>query len=206
MLLIAGRFDLGDWFAFEIENEPTPPPEEAHGARYPMHSLLDGREFASFHVDIGIGDPVTSPADILTTPPLLAFAEIPPTKIPCNQLTQHLAEKLHAYSRPYQNRDNSRVKDLVDILLITRENRIGAALPSRSIQSTFTFRQTHPPVPSIFPEPPSSWAVHYRKLAGEVGLSGLDLQAGFNEASQFFNPILSGKDAGEWNPERLDSD
>ena len=201
MLSMAGRIDLGDWFAFEIDSQPTPLPEEARSVRYPIHSLLDGREFESFHVDIAVVDPVISPADVLMTPPILAFAEIPPTSIPCYPLPQHLAEKVHAYSRLYIDRENSRVKDLVDILLIAQENRLDAGLLYRSIQETFAVRQTHP-LPSILPEPPSSWSLPYRKLAGEVGLSEDDLEAGFAKASRFINPILTGQDSGKWDPER----
>ena len=201
MLSTAGRIDLEDWFTFEIENEPAPLPEEAHGARYTVRSLLDGRSFELFHVDIGIGDPVTSPADILNTPEILAFAEISPTLIPCYPLTQHLAEKLHAYTRPHLSGENSRVKDLVDILLISQEKRIDASLLSKSIRETFSSRITHP-IPITLPEPPLDWVIPYRKLSAEVGMGSLDLQMGFAEASLFINPILSGQAAGEWNPKR----
>jgi len=59
-----------------------------------------GRVFESFHVDIGSGDLVIEPAESLTMPTLLAFAGIPPATIPCYPLSQHLAEKVHAYVRP----------------------------------------------------------------------------------------------------------
>jgi hypothetical protein len=200
LLSMAGRIDLGDWFTFEINNQPDPLPEETHGARYSVRSILDSRAFELFHVDIGIGDPVTSPADILTTPPILAFAEISPTLIPCYPLTQHLAEKVHAYTRQHPSGESSRVKDLVDILLIIQDNRIEAGLLGQSIQETFAVRKTHP-LPVELPEPPPEWVQPYRKFAAEVGLRSSDLQTGFVEASHFINPILSGRDSGIWHPE-----
>jgi arylamine N-acetyltransferase len=70
------------------------------GLRFPVRGLLDGRRFETFHVDVGWGDPVVEPAETLTTPPLLAFAAIPPTAVPCYPLTQQVAEKVHAYTQP----------------------------------------------------------------------------------------------------------
>ncbi len=107
--------DLKDWFEFEIAPSASPA-VPGGGTRLAVTSRLDSRAFERFHVDIGSGDPVLEPADPITTPPLLEFAGLPPTQIRCYPLTQQIAEKLHAYTRPRQHGDNSRVKDLVDFL------------------------------------------------------------------------------------------
>ncbi|MCJ7677349.1 MAG: nucleotidyl transferase AbiEii/AbiGii toxin family protein [Anaerolineales bacterium] len=62
----AASVDLGDWFAFEIA-EATPAPEHTQATvrRFPVHSLLDGRTFEDFHVNVGVGDPVVDAADML---------------------------------------------------------------------------------------------------------------------------------------------
>ena len=46
--------------------------------------------------------------------PLLAFAGIPPAEIPSYPLTQQVAEKLHAYTRPRATGEGSRVKDMLN--------------------------------------------------------------------------------------------
>jgi hypothetical protein len=72
----------------------------------------------SFHVDVGSGDLLPEPVEILTTPAVLAFAGIPPTESPCYPLSQQVAEKAHTYTRPHPTGQSSRVKDLVDVLLV----------------------------------------------------------------------------------------
>jgi len=71
-------------------------------------------------------------------PELLTFAGIEPAKVPALPLEQHLAEKVHAYTRRYGTGVTStRVKDLVDIILIGSfaaldADRLAEALPARS--------------------------------------------------------------------------
>ena len=59
MLQAAASLDLGDWFEYTIGpvmmDIPTAP---YGGARYPVETRMDGRVFARFHLDAGIGDMV----------------------------------------------------------------------------------------------------------------------------------------------------
>ncbi len=100
LLREAAFLDLSDWFTFEV-SEPTkvPHPDQA-GVRYAVQTLLDGRTFEIFHVDVGIGDAVVEPLEYLTITDLLSFASLPPTLVPCYPITQQIAEKLHAYTKP----------------------------------------------------------------------------------------------------------
>jgi len=78
-------------------------------AAYAVHWLLDQRTFERFHVDVGVGDPIVTIPEFLSGPPLLELAGIPPTSFPSYPVTQHLAEKIHAYTRPfYIQREQSR--------------------------------------------------------------------------------------------------
>ncbi len=103
-LVSAGSLDLGDWFRFEIEESRENLPERFGGLRFYLHSLLSSRQFEDFHLDIGIGDPVLAPVEFLSMPPLLSFAEIAPTVVPCYPVTQQIAEKVHALTRPHPSR------------------------------------------------------------------------------------------------------
>ena len=73
-LKTAGALDLGDWFSFDVTQPKEQTPGDFGGVRIPIHTLLDGRAFENFHVDVGIGDPMIEAADYLTTPPILEFA------------------------------------------------------------------------------------------------------------------------------------
>lgn len=110
------------------------------GLRFPVMALPDGRLFESFHVDVGSGDPVVAPADSLKMPPLLAFAGIAPATVSCYPLAQHIAEKVHAYVRPHVTGANTRVRDLVDLVLIARHCSVNGAHLHAALQATFAAR------------------------------------------------------------------
>jgi hypothetical protein len=192
--------DLGDWFAFEIA-EATPAPEHTRATvrRFPVRSLLDGRTFEDFHVDIGSGTPVIGVADMLVMPPLLAFAGLEATAFPAYPLTQHIAEKVHAYTLPHPSGEGTRVRDLVDLLLIAGHASFQFRPLQQAMAATFTSRQTHV-IPDLLPEPPEGWRVPFRALAREVGLAWSDLTLGFAAAAAFMDPVLRSEDRGTWEP------
>ena len=56
---------------------------------------------------------------------------------------QQFAEKLHAYTLPRPDAPNSRVKDLVDMILLIQMSTMDKAVLERAIQTTFELRGTH---------------------------------------------------------------
>lgn len=78
---------------------------------------MDGRPFVKFHIDIGIGDVLIEPVEKIIGENWLGFAGISPATIYAISKEQQFAEKLHAYTLPRTDRFNTRVKDLVDMLL-----------------------------------------------------------------------------------------
>lgn len=164
LLRRAGSFDLEDWFWFEVEQSEGQAPGEFGGARFHIRSLLDGRTFEEFHIDVGIGDPVIDPIDRLQGQSLLDFAGIQSAIVPCYPITQQIAEKVHAYTRPHASGESSRVKDYVDILLLGELSTIDADRLYRAIQATFDMRKTHL-LPIEIPDPPVGWSKPFQKLA-----------------------------------------
>lgn len=96
LLVHASSADLGDWFHFLVE-QPGSSELPGGGKRFSMQALLDSRLFERFHIDIGVGDVLVEPAQHLAMPPLLDFAHIAPTIVPCYPINQQVAEKVHAY-------------------------------------------------------------------------------------------------------------
>jgi Nucleotidyl transferase AbiEii toxin, Type IV TA system len=184
----AAAIDLRDWFEFEVA-PLAPPTAPGGGTRFLVISRLDSRAFERFHVDIGIGDPVLEPAESIATPPLLVFAGLLPTQVRCYPLTQQIAEKLHAYTRPRQHGDNSRVKDLVDFLLMAELGVPSGDRLLEAVAATFAARQTHM-LPFELPLPPSAWEASFRQQAEELELGYTNLWDAFRAASAFLNPVL----------------
>jgi predicted nucleotidyltransferase component of viral defense system len=192
-LVRAALLDLRDWFQFEVAR-----PASAD-LRFPVQGLLDGRAFETFHVDVGMGDPLIEPAEKLTTPALLDFADIQPSVVPCYPMTQQIAEKVHAYTRPYATSESTRVKDWVDILLMAELGKIHGPTLLQALHATFNARGTHP-LPMHLPKPSSGWSTTFRRLSREVGLGYHTLADASDAMTRFLDPVLQGEASGVWDP------
>ncbi|MHB0870261.1 MAG: nucleotidyl transferase AbiEii/AbiGii toxin family protein [Chloroflexota bacterium] len=119
------------------------------------------------------------------------------------KLDQHVAEKVHAYTRSYAaGHSSSRTKDLVDLVLIASLFPFPAGRLRGALRATFDARGTHP-LPATLPSPPAGWGPAYRKLAAELGLQP-EVSIGYQHAAAFLDPILGGaaSDAAQWDPVR----
>jgi len=158
MLQEAAGADLHDYFEFlvgEAREELDGAPEG--GSRYPIEAHMDGREFARFHVDIGIGDEVLEPLDVVEGRDWLAFGGIEAPSFPVISGEQQFAEKLHAYSLPRGERANTRTKDLIDMTLLIRRETLDKSRVKLALGATFARRATHD-VPEELEPPPEEWA------------------------------------------------
>ena len=200
LLANAASLDVNDWFRFVVER--TQGEEDllpGGGKRFYVRALLDSRPFESFHVDIGMSDPMIEPVQLLPMPALLDFAGIAPTVAPCFPITQQIAEKVHAYTRSHVSGMNSRVKDLVDILLLAGLQPLFGAPLRQALQATFDARDTHP-LPATLSSPPASWAQPLRRMADETALAWRDLDDAVRAAQKFVDPVLQHQNAGRWDP------
>ena len=200
--LAAQSVDLGDYFTFIVERtKKLDVGLEGAAVRYHVIAELAGRLFEDVTVDVGFGDPPVTDPELVRGPELLSFADIPPAEVPALPLEQHVAEKVHAYSRSYAGgRPSTRVKDLIDLVMMSALFNFQAGRVRRALQAVFAARSTHTLSASL-PPPPTQWRAAYRQMAGEVGLDE-DLLVGYERARAFLDPILSGSvpDDAQWNP------
>lgn len=159
---------------------------------------MDGRTFESFHVDIGIGDPLVDPVEYLKTPALLEFADIEPTIVPCYPITQQIAEKFHAYTLPHPSGESTRVKDMVDILLLAEIGEIDSKRLLRAIHATFDIRRTHK-LPTRLPQPPENWSQPFLRMVDGVELGYGPLEDTIEAMKKFLNLVLSEEIIGTWD-------
>jgi Nucleotidyl transferase AbiEii toxin, Type IV TA system len=104
---------------------------------------MHGREFARFHVDVGIGDEVLEPVDVVEGRDWLWFAGIMPPSVPVISREQQFAGQLHAHSLPRGARVNTRTKDLIDMLLFIEQGNLDNRRVASAIATTFEKRATH---------------------------------------------------------------
>jgi len=203
-LLLAQSVDLGDYFRFAIQRtSKLDALVEGAAVRYHVTAELDRRPFEYVTVDVGFGDPPLLEPEVLRGPDLLGFADIPPAEVPTLPLEQHVAEKVHAYTRAYAGgRASTRVKDLVDLAAIPSLFPFEAGRLRSALQATFGARGRHA-LPPTLPPPPSRWSLPYSRMAAELSLDPA-LSAGYELARAFLDPILAGSlpDHSRWDPAR----
>ena len=199
----AQELALDDFFTFAVRRTDTlDDVGDFRAIRFHVTAVLAGRVFDQFVVDVGFADSISWTPDTIETSDLLSFAGIERTRVPALPLPQHIAEKVHAYTRKYgaSGRESTRPKDLVDILLIARSHRLDSASLRNALEATFGQREQQS-MPSILPRPPVSWREPYGRLATEVDVEP-ELDRAFESAGEFLDPILAGRAEGEWDPQR----
>jgi hypothetical protein len=181
----AATLHLNDYFALRL-GERFRPVEEVETCRFNVSVLYEnGRLFEQVKIDLGFADHFMGEPQRLTAPPFLDFAGIPPATIRAIPLEQHIAEKVHAYTKRYgpHGRESSRVKDLVDMALLV-DAGLDLALLGQALRDVFATRSTHV-LPRELPLPPSSWRAVYARLARE-----LPIPAESDEAHHYVAVVL----------------
>lgn len=190
MLQNAADASRNDWFEYTI----GPPVMDLTaapygGARYSVETRMDGRIFARFHLDAGVGDVVIQPLETVECHDWLGFAGISKPRVRMISREQQFAEKIHAYTLP-RSSANSRVKDLVDLALLIGENQLDRRKTFNALRLTFERRNTHA-LPTTLSAPPEDWQTPFEALAGECGLQ-IDITGVFDSVRKFAENVLAG--------------
>jgi len=199
-LTAAQEIEMDDFFTFAAtRTDELDDTDEFSAVRFHVTAQLAGRTFERFLVDIAFSDTISWTPDTIHTSDLLAFAGIEPLALPAIPLPEHLAEKVHAYTRTYgaRGQPSTRPKDLVDILLIERSATIAAGSLRHALVSTFAERARQP-LPTSLPPPPTTWIGPYKRLADTVDVEA-ELPAAFARAAVLLDPVLAGRTDGEWD-------
>jgi hypothetical protein len=180
-----GAVDSGDFFTFRIGEAMMDLDGAPYGgARYPVESVMGGRTFVKFHLDVGIGDVVLDPLEQARMRDWLGFAGISPPAVPMIQREQQFAEKLHAYTLPRTAAANSRVRDLADMVLLIQSRTLESSRVTRALHATFDARATHS-VPKALDPPPEEWSAPFARLAAECLLE-LSAADAFRVLAEFY--------------------
>jgi hypothetical protein len=180
--------DLGDHFLFRILREKD---AVASGVVTAIVECgLGGRTYGPGNIKIEIGRS-TGPASIRRNqiPSTLEFAGFPSFDFPMISIEDHYAEKFHASTR-VGFRENSRSKDLFDMVVIQDELELEQSALTDGLVRTFTVRDTHA-LPALVPKFPTTWEDSIRRF-GEEEQRPVTLPEAQLLVEKFLNPILAG--------------
>lgn len=178
------KTNLKDYFVFEVGSAQMDLDNAPYGgARYSVSSFIDRRLFVRFQLDVG-ADVVVDEIEHINGSDWLKYYGIDTPKMRMISIEQQFAEKLHAYTLPREQTQNSRVKDLVDMLLLKHLRPIDRGHFKQTLQKVYSARDTHTLPRSLSP-PPSEWLPLYESLAAECGLSQTMHEA-YLELREFF--------------------
>ena len=182
----AADLELGDFLIYrigEMKSELTRAP--GGGGRFPCEAMLLGKTYAKFQLDVGIGDPLVGEPERLVGDDILEFAGLGAAVVLAIPKAQQFAEKVHAYTFPWEGRLNTRTKDLVDLVLLIERGVPDAGQIAGALEVTFAARGTHQ-LPKSLPPPPPFWARDFPAMAGEAGLSTGEYLEAFSVLERFW--------------------
>ena len=183
------QIDLKDFFVYKVGDAQMDLDNAPYGgARFPVSSFVDGRLFVRFQIDIGL-DVVVNKIDKVKGVDWLDFCKIPTPVMSMITKEQQFAEKIHAYTLPRDGRMNSRVKDLVDLLLLLNQQDMDLMGCNHALHTVFRARRTHQ-LPEALLLPPFQWDVNFQKMAVECGLKP-DMTRAYEQVDSFFQKVIS---------------
>jgi predicted nucleotidyltransferase component of viral defense system len=161
----------GDGFEFAAR---TPEILGADGAghvtwRVNVSARLAGRTFGALRLDVSPRAHELLVTEQVTLPNSLAFAGIPPVVAEIVDVNRHAAEKLHAMVRDFGDRENTRVRDLVDVVLLAENDLLTPSRLSETVRQVWSERNGTAP-PAKLPVFPESWPVRYERLVAQQGV------------------------------------
>ncbi len=175
-------------FTFRRKGEPYVMPNSV--LRVEIAIQYRGRSWSTARLDVTTNELDTLEFEYVNAIPLRPFGLTGPEQLPCLTLPYQIAQKIHAVSesRP-QGRDNDRVRDMVDLLLL-RDTISDLAAVRAACQRVFDLRGTHSWPPTF--EPPDWWVAEFERSASEVGLREIVFADALAEMRRFIGEISRG--------------
>jgi predicted nucleotidyltransferase component of viral defense system len=183
--------DNEDRFVFSVAegSEEELPTQGVKNYRFSVQARLDGRIFERITVDVVVGDPLIPPLEEVKGSDLLSFAGVSVPIIRVTSRAQHFAEKIHALTRPFDERINTRVKDLADLMLFAEHGLPRAADVKVAVKEIFVNRKTHE-IPANIEIPPATWARSYSAMASQLNLKAQTIEAATSRLNDYWKTVL----------------
>lgn len=205
-LRAAAQLDLGDFIRFE-HLSTSAERQERETRKVKFTTYCGTKQVAVVSVDVVTGlDPLGQPVDEVLKPPF--GIDLGPGRATARMwpLEDHVADKIAAMYERHSGQPSSRVKDLVDLVVIACSAQIDGRTTHTALRREVTRRTSNGVdlvLPSKFTIPDRrSWTSGYRAEAKRA--RGLDnryraLEQAEQLAEQFITPLLAQSPPGRWD-------
>ena len=188
------RDDDGDGFVFAVA-VPSRMMEDGGGHltwRVAIEVQLAGRRFGSIKLDVSPRAHELDATDTVTLPNALDFAGFATVDVEIVDVHRHAAEKLHGMLRDFGERENSRVRDLADLMLMLDAKLLSPTPLAAVVMEVWAERDAVAP-PAAFPDLPTSWPARYERLAAENDIDPRSFDAAAEQAEALWGEMFPPK-------------
>ena len=161
----------GDRFVLTV-GPPKTMVEDGSGLptwRVKVKAELAGKLFGRIQVDVSPRLAELSQTDLVQLPNSLEFAEVMTPQVEIIDVHRHAAEKYHAMLKDFGDRENSRVRDLVDLVILREHELLEPPDLASELRNVWEERNGSDPPPQL-PDLPESWRLKYERQAAELDL------------------------------------
>jgi hypothetical protein len=185
------RDDDGDSFVFAV-GVPSRMMEDGGGHltwRVAIAVQLAGRRFGSIKLDVSPRAHELDETDTVTLPNALDFAGFATVDVEIVDVHRHAAEKLHGMLKDFGERENSRVRDLADLMLMLDAELLTPTRLATVVRNVWAERDAVTP-PAVFPVLPTIWPQRYERLAAENEIDPPSFDAAAERAAALWRAMV----------------
>ena len=171
---------IGDGFVLTpgLPSRLTEDDQETPTWRLSVAARLAGKPFGGLKLDIAPRTPGLTATDRVALPNSLDFAGVSTPIIAIIPVRRHAAEKFHAMLKDFGDRENTRVRDLVDLVILIERELLQPSAVAQAVVEVWSERDGVDP-PIELPRLPVGWPERYEALAAEHGLGAASFPAAF---------------------------
>ena len=162
--------------------------------RFSVQASLAGRQFDALRLDVAPRREELEPTERVTLASRLSFAGIKARSVELIDVNRHAAEKVHAFTRTYGDRPSSRVRDVVDLVLLIENELLDIDRTIEALHAVFAQRATHG-LPQVLPDPPSFWIDQYASLVAELTVEARTLDAALTLLRQWWLQLFPSQES-----------
>lgn len=162
--------------------------------RVSVEARVAGKMFGGIQLDVSPRPHELHQTEISTLPNSLDFAGIPATMIEIVDVHRHAAEKLHAMLRDFGDFENTRVRDLVDVVILIEHGLLAPGALAEPVNQVWSERGENAP-PRVFPTLPESWPDRYERYAADHDVDARTYAAGVALVGRLWHEMLATEDA-----------